>query len=158
MLDVGTTAPDFELEDQNGTAHRLADYRGQWVVLYFYPKDDTPGCTKEACGFRDNLSALSGLNAAVLGVSADDRTSHARFAEKYELTFPLLVDPDKAVLEAYDAYGDKNLYGRIVKGVKRVTYLIDPQGKVSRVWPKVKAAEHAEEVRRVLEEAATAST
>ena len=154
MLDVGTAAPEFELEDQNGDVHRLADYRGRWVVLYFYPKDDTPGCTKEACGFRDNLDALGELNAAVLGVSADDRASHSRFAEKFGLTFPLLVDPGKDVLEAYDAYGDKNLYGRIVKGVKRVTYLIDPEGKVARVWPKVKAAEHAEEVRQVLAGAA----
>ena len=154
MLDVGSEAPDFELEDQEGQAHRLSGYRGRWVVLYFYPKDDTPGCTKEACGFRDNADALSGLNAVVLGVSADDRASHARFAEKYSLTFPLLVDPDKKVLEAYDAYGDKNLYGRIVKGVKRITYLIDPDGKVSRAWPKVKAAEHAEEVRKVLAEVA----
>lgn len=153
MLDVGSEAPDFELEDQEGEMHRLSAYRGGWVVLYFYPKDDTPGCTKEACGFRDNLEALSGLNATVLGVSADDRASHAKFAQKYALTFPLLVDPGKRVLETYDAYGDKNLYGRTVKGVKRVTYLIDPDGKIARVWPKVKAAEHAEEVRKVLAEA-----
>ena len=153
MLDAGSEAPDFELEDQNGTRHRLSGYRGRWVVLYFYPKDDTPGCTKEACGFRDNLDALGDLNAAVLGVSADDRESHARFAQKFALTFPLLVDPDKSVLEAYDAYGDKNLYGKIVKGVKRVTYLIAPDGKVARVWAKVKAAEHAEEVRQALAEA-----
>jgi len=153
MLDVGSEAPGFELEDQDGTLHRLSDYRGRWVVLYFYPKDDTPGCTKEACGFRDHLDALGDLNAVVLGVSADDRVSHARFAQKNGLTFPLLVDPDKRVLEAYDAYGDKNLYGKIVKGVKRVTYLVGPDGNVARVWSKVKAAEHAEEVRQALAEA-----
>lgn len=153
MLDVGSEAPGFELEDQDGTLHRLSDYRGRWVVLYFYPKDDTPGCTKEACGFRDHLDALGDLNAVVLGVSADDRASHARFAQKNGLTFPLLVDPDRRVLEAYDAYGDKNLYGKIVKGVKRVTYLVGPDGNVARVWSKVKAAEHAEEVRQALAEA-----
>lgn len=153
MLDVGSDAPEFELEDQDGNAHRLSAYRGRWVVLYFYPKDDTPGCTKEACGFRDNLAALADLDAVVFGVSADDRASHARFAQKYALTFPLLVDPDKSVLEAYDAYGDKSMYGKVFKGVKRVTYLIGPDGKVVRAWPKVKAAEHAEEVRRVLAEA-----
>jgi thioredoxin-dependent peroxiredoxin len=154
MLDVGSEAPDFELEDQDGQAQRLSSYRGRWVVLYFYPKDDTPGCTKEACGFRDNLAALNGLNAVVLGLSADDRSSHTRFAEKYSLTFPLLVDPDRKVLETYEAFGEKNMYGRIVKGVKRVTYLIDPDGKIARAWPNVKAAEHAEEVRKVLAEAA----
>lgn len=154
MLDVGSEAPDFELEDQEGRSHRLADYRGRWVVLYFYPKDDTPGCTKEACGFRDRLDDLGNLNAAVLGVSADDRTSHARFAEKYDLTFPLLVDPDKRVLEGYDAYGDKTMYGKVFKGVKRVTYLIAPDGRVARTWPKVKAGEHADEVRKALAELA----
>lgn len=154
MLDVGSEAPDFELEDQDGNMHRLSGYRGRWVVLYFYPKDDTPGCTKEACGFRDNLDALGDLNAVVFGISADDRASHVRFAQKHALTFPLLVDPERRVLEAYDAYGEKNLYGKIVKGVKRVTYLIGPDGAVARVWPKVKAAEHAEEVRRALAEAA----
>lgn len=154
MLDVGSEAPDFELEDQDGSTHRLSDNRGRWVVLYFYPKDDTPGCTKEACGFRDRLDALDDLNAVVFGVSADDRKSHARFAQKHALTFPLLVDPEKHVLEAYDAYGDKNLYGKIVRGVKRVTYLIGPDGTIARVWRKVKAAEHAEEVRKALAEAA----
>lgn len=154
MLEAGSGAPDFELEDQVGTSHRLSAYRGRWVVLYFYPKDDTPGCTKEACGFRDAMESLSDLNAVVLGVSGDDRDSHARFATKYGLGFPLLVDPDKEVLEAYHAYGDKQMYGRVFKGVKRVTYLIGPDGTIVRAWPKVKAEGHADEVRRALAEAA----
>lgn len=150
MVDVGSEAPDFELEDQDGGSHSLSGYRGRWVVLYFYPKDDTPGCTKEACGFRDRLPELTHQNAVVLGVSADDQASHARFATKHQLSFPLLVDPDKKVLEAYDAYGEKSMYGRTFMGVKRVTYLIDPDGKVARTWPKVKAAEHPAEVAEAL--------
>ncbi len=154
MLELGSQAPDFDLEDQTGTHHRLSDYRGRWVVLYFYPKDDTPGCTKEACGFRDAGAALAELDAVVLGVSADDRESHARFATKYQLDFPLLVDPDKQVLEAYHAYGEKRMYGRVYQGVLRVTYLIGPDGSIVRTWPKVKAEGHADEVRRALIEAA----
>ncbi|HKI58431.1 MAG TPA: peroxiredoxin [Trueperaceae bacterium] len=152
MLDCGSEAPEFELEDQEGRRHRLSDYRGRWVVLYFYPKDDTPGCTKEACGFRDALPDLTGRNAVVLGMSADDRASHERFAGKHGLTFPLLVDPDKRVLEAYQAYGERSMYGRTFMGVKRITYLIDPDGKVARSWPKVQAAAHAAEVRGALVE------
>jgi len=150
MLDAGSEAPGFDLEDQDGRRHRLADYRGRWVVLYFYPKDDTPGCTKEACGFRDALPDLTGQNAVVLGMSADDRSSHERFARKHGLTFPLLVDPDKSVLEAYGAYGERSMYGRTFMGVKRISYLIDPEGKVARAWPKVQAAEHPAEVREAL--------
>lgn len=154
MLEIGSQAPEFELEDQTGTRHTLSSYRGRWVVLYFYPKDDTPGCTAEACGFRDALDALDDLEAAVLGVSADDRASHERFARKYELGFPLLADPDKQVLEAYQAYGEKRNYGRVYQGVLRVTYLIGPDGRIVRTWPKVKAAEHADEVRQALLEVA----
>lgn len=150
MLNVGSEAPDFELEDQDGKRHRLKDYRGRWVVLYFYPKDDTPGCTKEACGFRDALPDLRDQNAVVLGMSADDRASHERFARKHGLTFPLLVDPDKHVLEAYHAYGERSMYGRTFMGVKRISYLIDPEGKIAEAWPQVKAAEHPAEVREAL--------
>lgn len=150
MVDVGSEAPDFELEDQDGHRHRLSRYRGRWVVLYFYPKDDTPGCTKEACGFRDTLPDLTRLNAVVMGLSADDRESHARFAQKHALSFPLLVDPDKHVLETYGAYGERSMYGRTFMGVKRISYLIDPEGKVARAWPNVKAAEHAQEVAEAL--------
>ena len=150
MIDVGDAAPAFALEDQDGHVHRLADYAGRWVVLYFYPKDDTSGCTKEACSFRDRLPELQGLDAVVLGLSADDRASHKKFVDKYDLNFPLLVDPDKATLEAYDAYGEKSMYGRTYMGVKRVTYLIDPSGKVAKVWPKVSPEGHADEVREAL--------
>ncbi len=151
MIDVGATAPDFSLQDQNGTVHTLEDYRGRWVVLYFYPKDDTSGCTKEACSFRDGVPALSELDAVVLGMSADDRASHEKFVKKYDLNFPLLVDPDKATLEAYDAYGEKSVGGRTSMGVKRVTYLIGPDGKVAKTWRKVKPEGHAGEVREALQ-------
>lgn len=154
MLDVGTAAPGFALKDHTGAVHRLEDYRGRWVVLYFYPNDDTPGCTKEACSFRDNLPAFGDLNAVVLGLSANDEASHQAFARKYELNFPLLIDPDKSVLEAYDAYGEKTSFGKTHMGVFRKTYLIDPEGKIAHVWPAVDVEGHAEDVRRVLAEAA----
>ena len=152
MLDVGDTAPDFSLEDQKGETHRLADARGSWVVLYFYPRDDTPGCTKEACSFRDDYDTFTDRGAVVFGMSADDRASHAKFAAKYDLPFPLLVDPDKATLEAYGAYGEKKMYGKTYMGVKRITYLIDPEGEIAHVWTKVKTDTHAGDVREVLEE------
>ena len=152
MLEVGQIAPDFSLHDQDGQVRSLADARGRWVVVYFYPKDDTPGCTKEACAFRDGLPRFDGLNAVVWGVSADDEKAHRKFAEKFGLNFPLLVDPDKGVLEAYGAWVEKSLYGKRYMGVQRITYLIDPDGKVARAWPKVKPEEHAEEVAVVLAE------
>ena len=147
---VGEVAPEFTLEDQDGRRHRLADYRGRWVVLYFYPKDDTPGCTKEACAFRDAHAELEALGAVVLGVSADDVQSHRRFAEKHGLNFPLLADPEKTVIRAYGAWGRKNLYGRVYEGVMRYTFLIDPEGRVARVWKKVKPEAHAREVAEAL--------
>lgn len=152
MLEVGRTAPEFTLTDQDGVARSLADARGKWVVLYFYPKDDTPGCTKEACSFRDGLPRFQGLDAVVWGVSADDAKAHRKFADKYELNFPLLVDPDKAMLEAYGAWTEKSMYGKTYMGVPRITYLIDPKGVVARAWPKVKPEEHADEVAAALEE------
>jgi len=152
MLEVGQIAPDFSLHDQDGQVRSLADARGRWVVVYFYPKDDTPGCTKEACAFRDGLPRFDGLNAVVWGVSADDEKAHRKFAAKLELNFPLLVDPDKGMLEAYGAWVEKSLYGKRYMGVQRITYLIDPDGKVARAWPKVKPEEHAEEVAVVLAE------
>jgi thioredoxin-dependent peroxiredoxin len=150
MLEVGDRAPAFELQDQDGKAHSLDGYRGRWLVLYFYPKDDTPGCTKEACGFRDASDGLAALDAAVVGVSADDASAHQKFARKYELNFPLLVDPDRAVLEAYGAWAEKQMYGKRYMGVARITYLIDPEGVVAKVWPKVKADGHADEVQEAL--------
>ena len=152
MLEVGQIAPEFSLQDQDGQMRALVDARGRWVVVYFYPKDDTPGCTKEACAFRDGLPRFDGLNAVVWGVSADDEKAHRKFADKFDLNFPLLVDPDKAVLEAYGAWVEKSLYGKRYMGVQRITYLIDPDGKVARAWPKVKPEEHAEEVAVVLAE------
>ncbi|AEB11916.1 thioredoxin-dependent thiol peroxidase [Marinithermus hydrothermalis] len=149
---VGEVAPEFALTDQEGRLHRLEDYRGRWVVLYFYPKDDTPGCTKEACAFRDAHAELKALGAVVLGVSADGVESHRRFAEKYGLNFPLLADPEKAVIRAYGAWGKKNLYGRVYEGVMRYTFLIDPEGRIARVWKKVKPATHAQEVAAALRE------
>jgi len=149
----GTLAPDFALPDQEGKFHRLSDYRGRWVVLYFYPKDDTPGCTKEACGFRDRMGDLQALGAVVLGVSADDVESHKRFAEKYGLNFPLLADPERQAILAYGAWGKKNLYGKVYEGVLRQTFLIDPEGKIVKVWRKVSPEGHAEEVAEALRRA-----
>ncbi|WP_041438586.1 MULTISPECIES: thioredoxin-dependent thiol peroxidase [Thermus] len=149
-MEPGTAAPDFALPDQEGRIHRLSDYRGKWVVLYFYPKDDTPGCTKEACGFRDRMRDLQELGAVVLGVSADDVQSHKRFAEKYGLNFPLLADPERKVILAYGAWGKKNLYGKEYEGVLRQTFLIDPEGRIAKVWRKVSPEDHAEEVAEAL--------
>ncbi len=152
MLEVGQLAPDFSLQDQEGHVRSLTDARGRWVVVYFYPKDDTPGCTKEACAFRDDLPRFEGLNALVWGVSADDAMAHQKFARKFDLNFPLLVDPDKSMLEAYGAWAEKSMYGKTYMGVQRITYLIDPEGKVAKAWPKVKPDEHAEEVAAALAE------
>lgn len=152
MLEVGQEAPAFELKDHAGNTHSLAEQRGSWVALYFYPKDDTPGCTTEACDFRDNLAQIGSVGGKVFGLSADDEASHQKFASKYELNFPLLLDPDKKVLEAYGAWGEKTSFGKTHMGVKRITYLIDPAGKVAKVWPKVTPAGHALEVRKAIEE------
>lgn len=146
MLAADTEAPDFTLKDQDGQPVSLRDLRGKWVVLYFYPKDDTPGCTKEACSFRDNHSALQERGAIVLGVSGDTEASHRKFADKYELPFPLLVDADHEVARAYGAWGTKSMYGRSYEGVIRSTFVIGPDGRIAKVWPKVKPAEHGQEV------------
>ena len=152
MLEVGMDAPGFELKDQAGETHRLEDLRGSWVALYFYPKDDTPGCTTEACDFRDNMAQISAEGGKVFGVSADDEASHRKFAEKYDLNFPLLIDLDKEVLEAYGAWGEKTNFGKTYMGVTRMTYLIDPEGKIAKVWPKVKPEGHAADVRAAIAE------
>ena len=144
--DVGDKAPAFSLEDQSGKTVKLSDFKGKTVVLYFYPKDDTPGCTREACAFRDEHSALQKAGAVVLGVSPDSGPSHAKFAGKYKLPFPLLADTDHAVSEKYGAWGEKSLYGRKFVGITRSTFLIDGSGKVARVWPKVKVDGHVDEV------------
>ena len=146
LIDPGKKAPAFNLKDQDGKAHRLADYAGRPVVLYFYPKDDTPGCTKEACAFRDNLPVFKTSKAAVLGVSILDEASKARFARKHDLTFPLLADADHAVAEKYGVWRKKSLYGRDFMGLVRTTYLIGGDGKVVKRWDNVKVDGHAEAV------------
>jgi peroxiredoxin Q/BCP len=130
MIDVGDTAPDFTLPSDRGDSVRLSDLRGTRVILFFYPKDDTPGCTKEACGFRDAMPAIMEHNATVLGVSADPVASHERFRDKYDLNFPLLADVDHAVAEAYGAWGKKKMYGREYEGILRSTFLIGEDGRI----------------------------
>lgn len=152
MLQVGERAPDFALSDQEGNIHKLSDQRGSWVVVYFYPKDDTPGCTTEACQFRDALPRFGDIGVKVYGISADDQVSHEAFAEKFELNFPLLADPDMSTINAYGAYGEKESGGVKRMGILRQSYLIDPQGRVAHVWPAVEPDGHAEEVRRVVEQ------
>jgi peroxiredoxin Q/BCP len=152
LIDPGRKAPAFSLKDQSGRTHRLSDYSGRPVVLFFYPKDDTPGCTREACGFRDTLPQFNSSNAAVLGISVLDEASKARFADKYSLSYPLLADTDHEVAEKYGVWQRKSLYGRLFKGIVRTTYLIGRDGKVARRWDKVKVDGHAE---AVLEAAST---
>jgi thioredoxin-dependent peroxiredoxin len=151
----GQKAPAFRLEGNDGKTHSLEDYRGKTVVLYFYPKDNTPGCTKEACGFRDSGVALKKSGAVVLGVSKDGIDSHNKFAEKYRLPFTLLSDPKTEVMKKYGAWGKKMMYGKPVVGTIRSTVVIDPKGKVVKHWPTIKKAEsHPEEVLAFLKESA----
>ena len=146
MVEVGKKAPAFTLESSDGGKVKLADLAGKIVVLYFYPRDNTPGCTVEAQGFRDAMPALKKLGATVLGVSKDSIASHCKFRDKYELNFPLLSDPDGKVLEAYGAWGDKVMYGKKMKGIIRSTVLIGKDGKVKHHWPKVSVKGHVDEV------------
>jgi peroxiredoxin Q/BCP len=146
MLKEGTVAPVFTAKNAGGETVRLKDLRGQKVVLYFYPKDDTPGCTKEACSFRDAFSDFKRRGIEVLGVSVDSEASHKKFAAKYKLPFTLLADPGHAIADAYGVYGEKKFMGRTYMGVKRITFLIDEKGKVKKVFEKVKPEEHAQEV------------
>ena len=146
LIDEGKKAPTFSLKDQTGKSHTLADYAGKPVVLYFYPKDDTPGCTTESCAFEDNLPKFKSSKAIVLGASILDEKSKAKFAAKYKLTFPLLADADHAVAEKYGVWQEKARYGRKYMGIVRTTYLIGPDGKVAKRWDNVKVDGHAEEV------------
>jgi len=141
-------APDFLLPDQKGDQHTLSDYRGKWVLLYFYPKDNTPGCTTEACTIRDSYAAFKNNKIVVLGVSADSVESHKKFAEKFTLPFTLLSDEKKEVLKKYKVWGKKSFLGKAFMGIHRMSYLIGPKGFIQKVYPKVKPAEHAEEVFR----------
>ena len=143
---MGKKAPSFSLPDQNGKKHRLSEYAGKYVLLYFYPKDDTPGCTKEACALRDNFPAFKKLGITVFGVSADNEKSHKKFEEKYSLPFTLLSDVDHTAAEAYGAWGLKKFMGREYDGMHRVSFLINPEGKIAKVYEKVKPEVHAEEV------------
>lgn len=139
-------APNFTLPDQQGKAHSLSDYRGKWIIIYFYPKDDTPGCTKEACGFRDISSVYKEKNISVVGISKDSVASHKRFAEKYHLTFPLLSDESTEIIKAYGAWGEKKFMGRIFDGVKRISFLINPDQTIEKEYLKVDVFAHAQEI------------
>ena len=146
MLETGTTAPDFTLPDQNGKNHSLKEYRGKKVILYFYPKDNTPGCTKQACGYSALLPQIEEKGAIVLGVSKDSVVSHKRFEEKQNLSITILSDPERKVIEAYDVWKEKKQYGKISMGVVRTTYVIDEAGFVEKVMPKVKPDTNALEI------------
>ena len=152
FVEPGQKAPAFTLPADDGSQVRLSDYAGKPVVLYFYPKDDTPGCTKEACAFRDAHAPLKKAGAVVLGVSADDVTSHGKFRDKYKLNFPLLADTDHKVAEKYGAWREKNMYGKISMGIQRSTYLIDAAGKVAKVWKRVQVDGHDAKVLEALNE------
>jgi peroxiredoxin Q/BCP len=152
MLKEGEAAPDFETRDAEGNAVKLSDLRGRKVVLYFYPKDDTPGCTKEACSFRDSFAEFGRRGIEVLGVSTDDEKSHRKFAEKYSLPFKLLADTDHRVADLYGVYGEKQFMGRKYMGVSRKTFLIDEEGRLRKVFDQVKVDEHADEVLQAFEQ------
>jgi len=150
MVNENELAPDFELKADDGEMVKLSDLRGRKVVLYFYPKDDTPGCTKQACGIRDDWSAFQELDAVVLGVSPDSVKSHVKFKEKYDLPFPLLADEDHAVAEAYDVWKPKKIFGKEVLGIERSTFVIDEDGRIASIFRKVKPGTHAERVLEAL--------
>jgi peroxiredoxin Q/BCP len=151
LLAVGTPAPEFTTTDQDGKRRALSDFKGKKVILYFYPKDNTPGCTKEACAFRDHFAEFRQLGVEILGVSVDPAKSHQSFVRKHDLPFTLLADTDKRLVETYGVWGEKSLYGKKYMGTNRVTYLIDEAGKIAAVFPKVKPDTHAEEILAVLQ-------
>ena len=145
-IKINQKAPDFSLPDQDGNKHKLSDYKGQWVLLYFYPKDDTPGCTTEACTLRDNFPAFKKIKAKVFGISVDSVASHKKFETKYKLPFTLLADEDKKIVEKFGVWQEKSMYGKKYMGTVRNSYLINPEGKIVKIYEKVKPAMHAEEV------------
>jgi peroxiredoxin Q/BCP len=149
-MQVGDKAVEFTLKNQDNIEVSLRDFASKWVVLYFYPKDDTPGCTTEACEFTNEFKDFVNMDAMILGVSADSPEKHSKFIQKYSLKVTLLSDSDKSVMIAYDAYGEKMMYGKACMGVKRSTYLINPEGKIAHIWKNVKAKGHAEAVKAVL--------
>jgi peroxiredoxin Q/BCP len=145
-IKIGDKAPDFKGIDQNGKIIASKDLKGKKVILYFYPKDDTPGCTAESCNLRDNYQALLKIGYAVVGVSADNEKSHKKFADKYELPFPLIADTEKEILESYDAWGEKSMYGKKYMGIIRKTYVIDEKGNIERIFDKVDTKNHTEQI------------
>ena len=151
MLKIGTKAPDFVLQDKNGESVRLSDFLGKRVVLYFYPKDNTPGCTRQACAFAASYEKFRSMDVAVIGISKDSTSSHQKFAEKYDLPFVLLSDPDLTAIQAYDVWKEKKQYGKVSMGVVRTTYVIDRQGNIEKVMPKVKPDTNAAEILEYLE-------
>lgn len=151
-LKISSNAPDFKLPDQAGKIHQLSDYQGKWLLLYFYPKDNTPGCTVEACSLRDNWADFGKLNASVLGVSADSVASHQKFADKFSLSFPILADEEKFMIRRYGVLAPKSMFGKTFLGIKRSSFLIDPQGKIAKIYEKVKPVEHAAQVLQDLAE------
>jgi peroxiredoxin Q/BCP len=146
MPEVGAPAPDFSGVTQDGEEISLSDFEGKKLALYFYPRDNTPGCTRQACNLRDNFSELEKQNIAIVGVSDDPVDEHVKFANKYDLPFPLIADTDRAVLHSYGTYGQKNLYGRIFMGTKRTTFLIDEDGMIRKIIKRPKVGEHADEI------------
>lgn len=152
MLGIGTKAPTFTLNDQNGNPVSLSDFAGKWVVLYFYPRDNTPGCTRQACAFAQNFEGFRAQDVVVIGVSKDSVASHLKFAQKYELPFILLSDPELQAIQAYGVWQEKKLYGKVSMGVVRTTYIIDPQGNIEKVMPKVKPDTNAADILAYLAE------
>jgi thioredoxin-dependent peroxiredoxin len=146
MVKEEQAAPDFKLQDDEGHWRSLADYRGLHLVLYFYPKDDTPGCTAEACSFRDELAEFKTRGIAIVGVSADSVESHQKFKSKFHLSFPLLSDPDKKTIKAYGVWKEKSMYGKKFMGIERTTFIIDGEGKIKKIFPKVKVADHVKDI------------
>lgn len=151
-LNAGDSAPDFTLPGSGGQDITLSEYRGKNVILYFYPKDDTPGCTKQACAFRNDMAALEALDAVVIGISKDTPAKHDKFIHKYELNFPLASDEDGVVCDAYGVWKEKSMYGKTFMGIERTTFLIDKDGKIAALWRKVKVPGHAGDVRSALKE------
>ena len=151
-LEIGKQAPAFKLKDQTEKDHKLSDYLGKWILIYFYPRDNTPGCTKEACTLRDNYSEFKKIKAVVLGISGDSVESHKGFAAEHELPFILLSDEKKKVLDLYNVWKEKSMFGKTFMGIKRMSYLIDPKGKIAKIYKSVKPAEHAKQVLRDLKD------
>ncbi len=152
MLNIGDSAPAFSAPDQNGEVRTLSEFKGSWVLLYFYPKDDTPGCTAEACELRDNMNGLRQYGVTIVGVSADDEASHKKFGDRYAVPYPLLADTEKKIIKDYEVWGEKSMYGKTYMGILRTTFLIDGEGVIQKIYEKVKPEGHADEVLKDVKE------